>query len=163
VIPGGSSELTIGNTGAVPGGSYPITISGTATGSPGHQIDVMLDVVVPAAPPTLTAPANGAVDQPLRPVFQWTAVSGASSYGLEVDDDPAFGSPAIAETGIAGTTFTPDSNLEEGTTYYWRVFGENLCGAGAASTVFSFETLSVMPFSDGFESGDTSAWSLTVP
>jgi hypothetical protein len=163
VTPPGTSLLTISNTGGVPAGSYPITISGSATGSPGHQVDVTLDVVVPAVPPTLTAPANNAVDQPLRPVFQWTAAAGASSYGLEVDDDPGFASPAISETGIAGTTFTPGSNLEEGTTYYWRVFGENLCGAGAASTVFSFETLSAMPFSDGFESGDTSAWSLTVP
>jgi len=43
------------------------------------------------------------------------------------------------------------------------VFSENLCGLGAPSTVFSFETLSLMPFADGFESGDTSAWSATVP
>jgi hypothetical protein len=29
--------------------------------------------------------------------------------------------------------------------------------------VYSFETESVMPFADGFESGDTSAWSATIP
>jgi hypothetical protein len=29
--------------------------------------------------------------------------------------------------------------------------------------VFSFTTESLMPFADGFESGDTSAWSATVP
>jgi hypothetical protein len=29
--------------------------------------------------------------------------------------------------------------------------------------VFSFTTGNPLPFSDGFESGDTSAWSNTVP
>jgi hypothetical protein len=163
VTPPGSSLLTIGNTGGVAGGSYGITISGTATGSGGHSTGVTLGVVVPATPPALTSPANGATDQPLRPVFQWTAAAGADSYGLEVDDDPAFGSPAIDVTGIPGTTFTPTTDLDDATTYYWRVRSENLCGPGAASTVFSFTTESPLPFADGFESGDTSAWSNTVP
>ncbi|PWB79148.1 MAG: hypothetical protein C3F15_00180 [Holophagae bacterium] len=163
VTPPGSSLLTIGNTGGVAGGSYGITINGTASGSGGHSTGVTLNVVVPAAVPTLTAPANGAVNQPLRPVFQWSAAAGATSYGLEVDDDPAFGSPAIAVTGIAGTTYTPTTDLDDATVYYWRVRSENLCGPGGLSTVFSFTTVSLLPFSDGFESGDTSAWSTTVP
>jgi len=163
VTPPGSSLLTIGNTGGVAGGSYGITISGTASGSPGHSTGATLNVVVPAAPPTLTAPANGAVNQPLRPAFHWSAAAGADSYGIEVDDDPAFASPAIAESGILGTTYTPTADLAENTTYYWRVGSENLCGAGTPSTVFSFTTQRLLPFEDGFESGDTTAWSLTVP
>jgi len=163
VTPPGSSLLTIGNTGGVAGGSYGITISGTALGSPGHSTGVTLGVVVPAAPPALTSPANGSTDQPLRPDFQWTAAAGADSYGLEVDNDPAFGSPAIAVSGIPGTTYTPTTNLNEDTTYYWRVRSENLCGPGAVSTVFSFETMGLLLFADSFESGDTSAWSATVP
>jgi hypothetical protein len=55
------------------------------------------------------------------------------------------------------------TELDDATTYYWRVRSENLCGPGPASTVFSFTTLSLLPFEDGFESGDTSAWSSTVP
>ena len=163
VTPPGSSLLTIGNTGGVAGGSYGIAISGAASGSGGHSTGVTLGVVVPAAPPVPVSPANGATEQPLRPLFQWTTAAGADSYGLEVDDDPAFSSPAIDETGIPGTTFTPATDLEGGTTYYWRVRSENLCGPGAASTVFSFTTESLLPFADGFESGDTSAWSTTVP
>jgi hypothetical protein len=163
VTPPGSSLLTIGNTGGVAGGSYGITISGTASGSPGHSTGATLNVVVPSPAPNLTAPANGAVNQPLRPVFQWTTAAGATSYGLEVDDDPAFGSPAIDETGIAGTTFMPTIELDDATVYYWRVWSENLCGPGPASTTFSFTTLSLLPFEDGFESGDTSGWSNTVP
>jgi hypothetical protein len=163
VTPPGSSLLTIGNTSGVAGGSYIIAIDGAASGSSGHSVQVALEVVTVAAAPTLTAPVNGAIDQPLRPVFQWTAAAGASSYVIEVDDDPAFGSPAIAETGIVGTTYTPTADLEDSTTYYWRVASENLCGPGGTSTVFSFTTMSLLPFEDGFESGDTSAWSTTVP
>jgi hypothetical protein len=163
VTPPGSSLLTIGNTGGVAEGSYPITISGAATGSPGHSVDVTLDVLVTASPPSLTAPLDGAIEQPLRPVFEWTAADGATNYGLEVDDDPAFGSPEISVTGIPGTTYMAATELDDATTYYWRVRSENLCGPGPASTVFSFTTLSLLPFEDGFESGDTSAWSSTVP
>ena len=75
----------------------------------------------------------------------------------------AFGSPAISETGIAATSFTPSSDLEEETNYHWRVRSENACGPGTASIVFSFTTGIPLPFEDGFESGDTSAWSATVP
>ena len=163
VTPPGSSVMTIGNTGGMAGGSYIIEIDGTATGSSGHSVQVTLEVFTAAAAPALTAPANGATNQPLRPVFQWAAAAGADSYQLEVDDDPAFSSPAIAEAGILGTTYTPTADLEDSTTYYWRVTSENLCGLGGTSTTFSFATMSLLPFEDGFESGDTSGWSTTVP
>ena len=163
VTPPGSSLLTIGSTGGAAAGSYVITIDGSAAGSADQTTHVTLEVAVAPPPPALTAPADGAVNQPLQPVFVWSAASGADSYSLEVDDDPAFGSPAIAETGIVGTTFTPVSALEEGTTYHWRVRSENLCGTGVASAVFTFTTEGLLPFADGFESGDTGAWSVTVP
>jgi hypothetical protein len=163
VTPPGSSLLTIGNTGGVAGGSYGMTISGTATGSPGHSTGVTLNVIVPAPAPALTAPANGAVNQPLRPTFQWTTAAGADSYALEVDDDAGFASPEVAVSGLPGTTYTPTADLDDATTYYWRVQSENFCGPGGLSTVYSFTTLSLLPFEDGFESGDTSAWSATVP
>jgi hypothetical protein len=140
VPPPGSSVLTIGNTGGAAGGSYVVTIGGTADGSADLSVDVTLDVVVAPAPPSLTAPPDGATGQPLRPTFQWAVAAGADSYCLEVDDDLVFGSPAISETGILGTTFTPSSDLEENMIYYWRVRSENPCGCGAASTVFSFTT-----------------------
>jgi len=166
VTPPGSSVLTISNTGGASAGTYGITISGSASGSPGHSVQVMLDLRVIPGPPTLTAPPNGATDQPLRPTFQWTTVAGADSYALQVDDDPAFGSPAVSQAGILGTTFSPSFDLQPETTYYWRVRAENLCGTGAASTTFSLTTQAgepALPFEDGFESGDTSAWSATVP
>jgi outer membrane protein assembly factor BamB len=163
VTPPGTSQFIIGDTGGAAGGSYPVTISGTASGSSGHTVDVALDVLVPPAPPSLTAPPDGATGQPLRPTFEWAAAAGADAYTLEVDDDPAFASPAILETGIVVTTFTPAADLEDEATYSWRVRSENICGTGTASAVFTFSTGSPLPFAEGFESGDTSAWSATVP
>ncbi len=163
VTPPGSSLLTVGSTGGASPGSYDIAIGGTASGSSGHSTQVSLEVLALAAPPTLDAPPDGATGQPLRPLFEWTAAAGADAYTLEVDDDAGFGSPAISESGIVGTTYVSSIDLVGATTYYWRVRSENLCGAGAASSVFSFTTESSLPFADGFESGDTSAWSATVP
>ena len=144
VVPPGTSQLTVGNTGAATAGSYLITVSGTADASPGHDIELGLDVfdVVPGAA-VLTNPADGALNQPLRPVFEWTAATQADSYTLEVDDNPGFGSPALIESGITDTTFTPASDLMSNTVYYWRVTADNACGAGASSSVDSFTTVAL--------------------
>ena len=167
VTPPGSTELTIGNTGGAAGGAHIITVSGIADGSSGHTTDVVLDVIAgTAAPPTLTSPADGATDVSLRPTFSWAAATGADAYTLEVDDNDDFSSPEISVSGLTFTFYSTPSDLAEDTTYYWRVASENLCGLGVTSTVFSFTTLipqPPLPFSDGFESGDTTAWSATVP
>jgi hypothetical protein len=45
------------------------------------------DNVAPNAP-LLTAPANKAILAAVRPTLAWAAVTGATSYRLDVDDDP---------------------------------------------------------------------------
>jgi hypothetical protein len=165
VIPAGISDLTISNTGTAAAGSYVVNVSGTATGSPGHDVDLGLDVydMVPGAP-TPTLPADGALNQPLRPVFEWTSAIQAASFTLEVDDDPGFGSPDLVETGLTDTTFTPAFDLMSNTIYYWRVTGVNSCGVGASSAVYDFTTVAlpgdcglgtvpVIHYTEDFESG----------
>jgi hypothetical protein len=51
--------------------------------------------------------------------FAWAAVTGATSYALEIDDDSAFGSP-IALSPETVTTLSRSLSLPFGT-YYWRV------------------------------------------
>jgi hypothetical protein len=164
VTPPGNSTLTVGNTAGAAGGIYTVTVSGTAAASPGHDVDVTLGVVagVPGAP-ALVSPPNGAEDQPLQPTFEWTDIPGVDSYTFELSLDSNFLPPMITETGIVGTSFTPSVELSQGHTYFWRVTGENICGNGATSAEFGFTTVTLFPFDDGFESGDTSHWSTTEP
>ncbi|MHC4696991.1 MAG: S8 family serine peptidase, partial [Planctomycetota bacterium] len=80
VTPPGTSELTIGNTGAASGGTYNITVEGFAVPTT-HTASVELRIAdgVPGIV-TLDAPANGATDVLFRPSFSWTGASQATSY-----------------------------------------------------------------------------------
>ena len=99
--------------------------------------DLIVHTGDPAAA-TLTAPANGATNVPVRPTFIWTAAAGAADYLLEVDDSPGFASPVYSTT-VTGTSHTPGTDLPSNTQLYWRVTANNPCGS-TVSTVFSFVT-----------------------
>ncbi len=138
VTPPGSSTLTIGNTTAAAAGSYNINIMGTS-GVTTTQTTVGLNVytVAPSAP-TLTSPANGATGVSTSPTLVWAAVSGTADYTVEVATDAGFTNIVFTDT-LAGTNTTANG-LNANTTYYWRVRGQNTCGTGVNSTIFSFVT-----------------------
>jgi cell division septation protein DedD len=139
VTPGGSSTLTISNTGVAAAGPYAITIHGTS-GTIDLNQDVELNVFT-ATPgtPTLTAPANGATDQAINPTFTWSAGSQVQTYTLEIATDAGFTNIVHTANGIDGTTYSA-ALLAAGTNYFWRVRGTNSCGVGSNSAVFSFTT-----------------------
>ncbi len=72
-------------------------------------------------PPPLIAPANGALFNDNTPTFVWDSMAWAVTYRIQVDDDPAFDSPAVNEI-VSGTTYTPLTALADGL-YFWRVLG----------------------------------------
>src|SRR5689334_7991970 len=49
---------------------------------------------VGSAQVSVTSPAAGAASSYRKTVISWNPIAGASSYHLEIDDDPNFGSPA---------------------------------------------------------------------
>ena len=165
VTPPDVSTLTVGTATATPGDAS-VTVTGTS--SPGgvvHSTDLALSLYsgVPATP-TLVQPVDS-IDVPAAALtFEWSGVAGAVDYTLEVDDDADFSSPAISTT-VSATSFTPSSPLTDGVVYYWRVSAGNPCGAGALSGAHHFVVRGVgtMPFFDGFETGDTTRWSATMP
>ena len=72
--------------------------------------------------PTLLAPANNAVTNDNKPDLDWSDVTGASSYRVQVDDNNDFSS--ITYTNDRSTSI--DSNAGPGGgfadgTYFWRV------------------------------------------
>ena len=168
-----TSLLTVSSTGALATGSYDFTVSGQDSLEGGSTFDTMVTMnvfaAVPSSGPTLTAPANDAVDEGVLPTFQWAAVADTLSYTLEVDDDPAFGSIDYTASGLTTTSHALTVELDYDTTYYWRVRGDNSCGGGVDSVVFNFTTLlfpgdcpsdfgQTFHFEDSLE-GNTAAWS----
>jgi len=71
------------------------------------------------AVPVTWEPENGAQGVIIRPSFGWTAVGGASSYNLELADNPDFTGATKATTSI--NSWVADTDLSYNTTYYWRV------------------------------------------
>jgi len=72
------------------------------------------------AAPTLKSPEYGDDEVLLRPTFSWLSVTGATSYEMEVSEN-AFFAKASVKKPLTHTTWTWDTDLENSTTYYWRV------------------------------------------
>lgn len=161
VNPAGSSTLTIGNTSGATAGSYSINVSGTST-SGSHADSVTLNVST-AAPgtPTLTSPANGATGTSLTPTFTWNAVSGATSYDLQVATDAGFTNIVINATGLTSTSYTPGTSLGANTAHFWRVKANNGCGSGNYSSTFGFTTAAVYCLSPALAIPDNNATGVT--
>ena len=87
--------------------------------------------------PTLLSPAQDAT--PAQPVaFDWTDVSAATSYRIQIDDSNNFSAPLVVDRVVTASQFTA-STLNAGRQYWWRVRGINSAGtAGAWSSVRRF-------------------------
>lgn len=161
----GTTTMEVETTGATPGASYAITVTGTDTNP--TMFDTMVTLNVFAGAPgaaTLTAPADGASDVPVLPMFDWDDLADALTYTLEVDDDPGFGSIDYSVSGLTESEHTATTEFDYLTTYYWRVTADNSCGGGAVSAVSEFQTIlfpgecvpGIVPdvyFEDDLESG----------
>ena len=114
--------------------------------------------------PTLASPANGATAQPTSLSFQWNAVTGATSYRLQISTSLSFGSLFIDVSGIELPSSTV-SGLSPNTTYYWRVYAMNGTVASLPSQAWSFTTgtpplaapILGVPFNGANSQGSTAA------
>ncbi|MGH2538542.1 MAG: DUF7507 domain-containing protein [Candidatus Promineifilaceae bacterium] len=137
VNPPGTSVMTLDTTGGS-AGSYDIDVVGTAL-TQVHTVTVGLDLAAggPTAP-TLISPADGAVNQSVKPLLTWSG--DAASYEVEIAEDIDFTN--IVESAVVDeTSYRLQAELDLNTTYYWRVRGSNACGVGDYSEVFSFTTV----------------------
>jgi FG-GAP-like repeat len=87
--------------------------------------------------PTLLSPAQDAT--PAQPVaFDWTDVSAATAYRIQIDDSNNFAAPLVTDRIVTASQFTA-STLNQGQRHWWRVRGINSAGvAGAWSSVRRF-------------------------
>jgi hypothetical protein len=95
-------------------------------------------VAVPGVP-VLVSPVDRATGVALTPTLSWRAVTGATSYTVQVATSATFTPLVVNQSGVTGTSRAV-SGLENNTTYYWRVRASNAGGAGAWSVVRSFTT-----------------------
>lgn len=79
-------------------------------------------VQVPPTQPALTSPVSGGILTQRRPTFTWETSAGATAYTIEIDG---------STYSVSTTTFTPYSNLGEGS-HTWRVRATS-CGGGQTS------------------------------
>ena len=134
-------------------GEYNFKIRGTS-GDIERLLDVQV-VVISSTPgsPSIISPANNAIDVSLNPSLHWTNIENASSYLVELDDDPDFGSIDFS-ANVSGTNTGLGNRLNLSTNYYWRVSASTLCGASEKSSSGSFKTVGPLILRDGFEQTD---------
>jgi subtilase family serine protease len=129
----------------LPGHSYRWQISAIeANGTSSALSSVITFNVLAVGVPTLIAPAAGASVYTATPTFQWSAVTGAASYNLEVIDTAAPGSPVI-DAVVNSTSDTPTTALAFGHNYSWYVSAiELINGVEYTGNASISATLSVM-------------------
>ena len=139
VTPVGSSTLTIGNTGAASFGTSTITVAASSTtGAKGVQLSLKLSTAT-AGQPSLTAPADGALNVPVPAPLAWAAASQAGSYTVQVATDAGFTNIVEQASGLANPAHSAIT-LSTNTQYFWRAQATNGCGPSSFSPVFSFRT-----------------------
>jgi len=111
--------------------------------------------------PSLINPSNGAQDKTQPVNFDWSDVSGADQYRIQVDNNSDFGSPEI-DVGRP-YSYYGISGLVDGTKYYWRVRAHNSCGWGNWSTQWNFTTACPVPGTPSLASPSNGANNLNQP
>jgi hypothetical protein len=113
-----------------------------------------VDTFAPAAP-TLTAPLPGAVVSSTRPTLTWGAVTTATRYWVDVDDDTDFSSRVVTDGVAALASFKLPTTLPQGT-YVWRVQAVDAAGnVGDESAVRTFTVFIGTAPADGLFTTDT--------
>jgi hypothetical protein len=74
---------------------------------------------VPVPAPTLVTPTNGYNTNSVTPTFHWENSQMADNFSLQVSSTSDFEALVIDETGLTENSYTPGSNLDDNTYYWW--------------------------------------------
>ena len=138
--PGGATSVILNNIGSLVGGLYNITITGVAGSNTKTRIIPFIVSNTPVAPANLSTPLYNAIGVSLLPLFNWSAVAGASFYTLEISTSNTFTSFQQTITNITTLPGALTTPLAENTIYYWRVTSNNFCATSAPSYTGVFKT-----------------------
>lgn len=92
--------------------------------------------------PNLLSPGNNSTISTLQPLFDWSDVSSATSYRLQISGNSSFTEIILDTSGFSSSQYTSSSVfLTDSSSYYWRVRGMNSADTTDWSSEFSFSTL----------------------
>ncbi len=108
-------------------------------------------IITQLATPTLLGVPDGSMGHELPVTLSWSGVTDATHYEIQLDEDPAFGSPLV---GLTARTDTSLAGLALYTTYHWRVRSHNnqaapQCAWGDWSAPWSFTVSYPLGVGDG--------------
>lgn len=102
-------------------------------------------VTPPPQPPELQSPPNGAINLPLETVLDWSDVTGAVKYRLQVSGESAFTTLIVNDSSIVSSAYNIVAGvLSNNTTYFWRVSVKTSASWSAFSPPWSFTTVSAV-------------------
>ncbi len=147
-----SVQLTIEDIENLNPGAYNFEIVCTST-SVTRMLDVVLNVFENTiSDPILTAPSNGATGiLASGSVLLWDADVNVEDYDIEIATDAGFNT-IIESTTLQTNSYEPQ-NLQDATTYYWRVKPNNNCALGSFSATSVFTTSEIV--CDNYNAADT--------
>ncbi len=115
----GTAQWTLSCSGIGWTAGTPYAVASRATDGAGNVQSPNVAGTTPVLQaPALVSPADGATLS-IVPTLRWSPVL-ESVYRVQVDDDPAFGSPEVNDTNVTETTHDLPVTLPVGV-YYWRV------------------------------------------
>ena len=104
-----------------------------------YELQQIITPSVPACT-SATVPANGATNVGIATNFSWTAVTGATSYTLQIGT--ASGTWDILNQDVGNvTTFDLPNNLNYSTQYFVRIIPSNSAGSASGCSVTNFITV----------------------
>lgn len=89
--------------------------------------------------PDLLSPVNAEQLLNNQPTFDWTDVSGAISYTIQISNNVGFTGTPTSNT-VTDSTYTQPTSLPNNVTRYWRVQANRAGGPGPWSEIRSFVT-----------------------
>jgi len=97
----------------------------------------------PLPGPELISPSNGSFNVTVTPTLNWSSMSKAVSYALEISTDEQFVNVTYSDTNINDTSLTLGSGaLMNNTLYFWRVsYKDNENITSDWSSPFTFRTV----------------------
>jgi len=106
-----------------------------------YYIRVAYDRGSPAPPPGLAAPLNNTQGAPTNVTLQWSGVSNALSYNIQISTDAYFNNIVYSRTNVTGNSHAvQQGTLVLNTAYWWRVQPVRSSGAGMYSDGWKFQT-----------------------